>query len=284
MCDSQRQSLSLVGITNGFAALVNYGLSSRDSGFGNTNIRHSWKYPMGHLAHVPRGNSDEEVVEELSALLTSGRLSKKNKQLVLQRYSYVKQQANTNEALKVALQLIIFSPEYQTVNTVRQTETLREPSASTGSTTEPYKAILNLYLFGGMDSFFMLAPATSCSIYPEYNATRGEAASLTADKMNEVDAQFSNQGCQKYGVHKNLQIMKDLYDSSDGLFVANIGHLDKPVTKFNYFSNTRAQLFSHFDMMKEVSCWLLNRCYCIYVPNVPPLTCICRLFFKGWFC
>jgi uncharacterized protein (DUF1501 family) len=45
--------------------------------------------------------------------------------------------------------------------------------------------------------------------------------------------------------------LKSLYDAGEVTFFGNMGHLSKPVTKDNYFTETNAQLFSHFGMMEE---------------------------------
>ena len=60
-----------------------------------------------------------------------------------------------------------------------------------------------------------------------------------------------NQPCDAFGLHKNLESWKDIYDNGDGIFFANTGHLSKPVTPTNW-DQTKGQLFSHFHMMQEI--------------------------------
>jgi hypothetical protein len=110
-------------------------------------------------------NSAEKVIDELSLLLTSGRLSAENKAVILQYYNTALASDTPEKALKVAQHLILASPEFQTSNTVRKSGAQREPSSSSGLTAKPYKAIINVYLFGGMDSFYMLSPHSTCPLY-----------------------------------------------------------------------------------------------------------------------
>ena len=52
--------------------------------------------------------------------------------------------------------------------------------------------------------------------------------------MIELDASASasSQPCQNFGLNKNLDVFKEIYDAGDGQFHANTGHLTKPVTKY----------------------------------------------------
>lgn len=85
----------------------------------------------------------------------------------------------------------------------------------------------------------------------EYEEIRTTTAKLDVGDMIQINATSSNQDCDFYGLHQNLRALKDLYDSGDAIFLANTGHLARPVNKLNWLSETRGQLFSHFSMMKE---------------------------------
>ena len=85
----------------------------------------------------------------------------------------------------------------------------------------------------------------------EYQTVRQDSATLTSAKMLELNATSSNQPCEKFGLHDDLSVLKNAYDSGDAVFFANTGHLSKPVTKDNWFTETQAQLFSHFSMTEE---------------------------------
>ena len=125
-------------------------------------------YPVGKLMYAPSAftTNSNQVIDELSLLLTSGRLSEENKALILEHYRAVLKTDTQQGALQVAQQLMISSPEFHTTNRVRKSGDPREaPTSSSGSSTKPYKAIINVFLAGGMDSFYMLSPHSSCSLY-----------------------------------------------------------------------------------------------------------------------
>ena len=60
-----------------------------------------------------------------------------------------------------------------------------------------------------------------------------------------IDAIGSSQSCDTYGIHENLPILKELYDSGDASFIAGIGVLTSIVNKQNYAEKTLTQLFAH---------------------------------------
>ena len=58
----------------------------------------------------------------------------------------------------------------------------------------------------------------------EYSDVRGEDATLKAEDMLLLDAGSSlNQPCSSFGLHKNLGVMKELYDEGMGVIFANTG-------------------------------------------------------------
>ena len=218
--------ITVVGISNGLTSLIKYGMTKCDDGIGPQLPGSSdCDYPVGNLSYQPPSNADpSDVINELSTLLTSGRLSDENKAIILDRYNEVMNADSPENALKVAQQLMVLSPEFATSNKVKTSNAAREPSSSSGSTAAPYKAIINLYLFGGMDSFYMLSPHTTCSLYTEYSSVRQEVATLGQADMLELDATSStNQPCERFGLHGNLAVMEEMYSSGSGLFFANTG-------------------------------------------------------------
>lgn len=238
---------TILGIMNGLNVLVKDGLVPCNGGLG---YNYPCSVPMGYLDYKPSSDSATLVIDELDLLLTHGRLSERNKDLILRRYQETLA-TDPQNAVKIAQQLMLATPEFHSTNKVRLTGAAREGSDASSSNGKPYKAVINLFLSGGMDSFYMLSPWRECVIYDEYSQLRGNEASLADDEMLRLDAIDSNQPCDRFGLHQNLSVLKSLYDTKRGIFFANIGHLDKPVTKENYFVETNAQLFSHSDMQKE---------------------------------
>ncbi|CAJ1939446.1 unnamed protein product [Cylindrotheca closterium] len=47
--------------------------------------------------------------------------------------------------------------------------------------------------------------------------------------------------------------MKELYDDGDAMFFANIGRLDKPMTKADWLQQTRTSLFAHNTQQQELT-------------------------------
>ena len=154
---------TISGFANGLYSLIKDGLIRWNGGFGHSLNDE----PSGWLTYYPDSNmtSPEQVIEELSTLLTSGRLSQKNKELIIEKYNSTKHDKDEVTALKVAQQLISTTPEFHSTNTYYPTNEVRETENSSSESKEPYKAIVFVALFGGMDSFYMLSPHSSCDVY-----------------------------------------------------------------------------------------------------------------------
>ena len=108
-------------------------------------------------------------------------------------------------------------------------------------------------LFGGLDSFNVLAPKDEddCSeLFADWSYARGNIG-MTNGELLPINATGSDQPCTHFGVHNKLGALKDIYDAEDGVFLANFGHLSKLVTKNNWKTETRTDLFSHFKMNYE---------------------------------
>ena len=116
----------------------------------------------GGLRYTPKSSvrdNAEGVVDELSTLLTSGRMSNRNRQVVVDALSNA--YANTNnprKALLVAQQLIVSSSEFHTTSLPKNSHKERETTNTFTSTKscKRYKAVVHLVLEGGMDSYNLL--------------------------------------------------------------------------------------------------------------------------------
>lgn len=105
----------IVGLMNGLYSLIKYGLTYWWDGFfigrgGNprrTPPFYDWS--VGRLGFEPSGTTGTEVVDELSTLLTGGRLSSESRQIIAGVYD---NQANKYSALAMAQQLVISAPEF----------------------------------------------------------------------------------------------------------------------------------------------------------------------------
>ena len=120
----------------------------------------------------------------------------------------------------------------------------------------PYKAIIYINLSGGADSFNILTPHndSGCYLYDEYLRERGghNGIGLTLEEILPINGKSAGiVGCNTFGVNKLISVYKEIYDEGKGIFLANMGHLHKPVTKENWIRETRTDLFSHHTMTKE---------------------------------
>uniref|UniRef100_A0A7S0KZ56 DUF1501 domain-containing protein n=1 Tax=Asterionellopsis glacialis TaxID=33640 RepID=A0A7S0KZ56_9STRA len=249
-------TITTVGMSNGLFSLIHRGLASCGSGFGPW-LSHC-DYTHGYLSYSQESDAANatQVIHDLATLVTSGRLSQTNRGLIASTYASVYDEEGEEAALRVAQQLIVSSPEFHTTSLVRTTGGVRTPSIPSGNLDEPYKAIVYVYAFGGLDSFHMLAPYHTSSdldcaaLYRDYKKQRSGAA-LPDGKMTALNASSSNQPCDMFGLHSSLSAVAKLYNEGEAIFFANTGYLSKPVSRLNWITETRGQLFSHFHMMKE---------------------------------
>jgi len=241
-----RQGLSSVG--NGFGPCI-WSNPSRNNDGGVLEYGQTDK-SVGYLGFVPSSSNSAEVIDELATLLTSGRLSTSSREIIRQAYEHENEERGENAALGLAQQLITTAPEFHSNNLARKTGSKRITAIPKEAAPEPYRAIVVLALSGGLDSFNVLTPHTTCSLYKSYARERG-FVKLEGGEMLEIDASDSEQPCTSFGVHYRLPVFRDLYNAGKGIFFANTGHLSKPVTKRNYFRETMTQLFSHSTMEQE---------------------------------
>lgn len=255
-----------IGILNGMFSLIKYGLGACNGGFGSswyTCNEGRFGGAEGHLSFArPFYNDttteDEHtaaVVNELSTLLTSGRLSSASRQVIQTAYKerLSDPSGGADAALRLAQQLIVTTPEFQTTNTVKfsgQVRSLPEPPQPSGT---PYKAIIYVMFAGGADSYNMLVPHTCTGgkdLYAEYAQVREEIA-LKKETLRVLQGTTDNQICEKFGVHPQLEAVQGMYDDGDLLFFTNTGVLTKETDKQNYSRDTVTQLFAHNWMQRE---------------------------------
>jgi hypothetical protein len=244
--------LTTIGLSMGLFSLIRNGMNGIDQGFGENNPR-SWRLPgtngfvlagnfntsFGYLGYSASDSSDSDVVvvDELATLITSGRLSPENREIIANAYEDVCGATNAGAALRVAQELISTSPELHSTSLNRKSTPAQPRQVYTDPTpsNDPYKAIVYVHLFGGMDSSYMLAPHSSCGdLYDAYQIARGNAtAGLSGSSMLPIDASSSDQPCDMFGLNDKLPILQEIYNAGHGSFLANTGHLAKPVNKYN---------------------------------------------------
>ena len=252
-----------IGLLNGMFSLIKYGLSNCYGGFGSRWKSCTEGNLVGAEAYLSFSrpfdstttNEDDQaaaVVGELSTLLTSGRLSSASKGVIEAAYKEKLLQDGADAAMRLAQQLIITTPEFQTSNTVKLNGQVRSKPQPPQPYGTPYKAIVYVMFSGGCDSYNMLVPHT-CSgkdMYEEYALVREEVA-LKKENLRVLNGTADNQICETFGVHPKLQAVQQMYNDGDLLFFTNTGVLTKETDKHNYRSDTVTQLFAHNWMQRE---------------------------------
>jgi len=98
--------------------------------------------------------------------------------------------------------------------------------AFAASSSIPYKALVCFSFSGGNDSFNMLIPRGT-SEYNEYAAVRSNQAIAQNDLLPITPLTIDG---KQYGLHPNLGTVKNLFDSGNAAFIANVGTLVRPTT------------------------------------------------------
>jgi len=248
---------NIIGLLNGMYSLVKWGMKECYGGFfmSNSNCNRDptdYEGSNGKLSYSPTNGLDSEViVNELSTLLTGGRLSAEHKEIIKNTYD---NEGNKAAALTMAQQLILISAEYHTSGATVQKSGLKRPEYPPPKhTDEPYKAVIFLLLAGGVDSYNMLIP--SCEpLKTAYKTKRG----ILALEDNELSENINippknNQPCSKFALHHKLPILNKKFKEKELLFFANIGAMDRlGVDKTNYKTDSTLKLFAHDHMQKNV--------------------------------
>lgn len=218
---------------NGLFSFVNYGLSYADGGFASylTKIGPVGDYStsVGYLAYPYQtaGSNVETKIDELSTLMTAGRLSEFNKQVLKDAHGNFTADFGVEEADRVLLKLLASTPEFHSSDTTRKSGTARDATPPLDKSGSPYKAIVYIHLSGGVDSFNILTPgASNCPLYDEYFEARGKGIGIGMgpDEIIDIDGSSAGlDGCSNLGVHHLLPAYAEIYGAGNGIFFANMG-------------------------------------------------------------
>lgn len=117
-------------------------------------------------------------------------------------------------------------------------------------------SLVSHHFFFSRHSRNLLVPHSNCregiDMYQHYKDVRTEIA-LNKDDLLQIDASNSDQICDTFGIHPNLDVLQSLYNDTDLLFISNIGVLQQYATKENwrgYHDDT--SLFAHNEQQMEV--------------------------------
>ena len=152
--------------------------------------------------------------------------------------------------------MVATSPEFHSTNFASVTATTRRQKQAMVAVTEApaqvvdYKAVVYLFLSGGMDSHSVLVPLSECTptnLHEQYMKIRGNIAIARRDLLS-IKTRPGSQPCNTFGVHPSLRTVTQLYNDGDAAFLANVGSLVTPLTKYdveNKVNGVPPALFAH---------------------------------------
>ena len=283
----------IMGFLNGISSLAEYGLTTCQYGFadGDSVPKRSscniWKNQVGignvvdttdgALGWTPKnGWSDlSKVVDELSTLLTAGRLRRSNRAIITQAMEEVygstvmskwvrgstDEEAKQIMALRRAIMLLMLSSEFHasSANNIKLGKTRSTTVQKQSSQGRPYKAIVVVFLRGAADSFHMLVPHSGCKM--EMTCTRNTkllecSMALSKASLLQIDATTGpEQPCSKFGLHPELTNIQRMYKSGQAAWIANMGSLIQPTTKTEFKDKSvplPPSLFAHNIMQRSI--------------------------------
>ena len=196
----------------------------------------------------------EQVVDELTLLLTSGRMSSHNRAIIVAEYEKeLSRYGDVGKATRAAEQLIVMTPEFHSTafNDVVDGEDFREvKEEEPAKVASDYKALVYVMMFGAADSYNFIVPHSECGdkdMYENYKSVRGNVA-LSKGSLLEVDSGWSHQVCKKFGLHPSLSHVRDMYNDGDASFIVNVGVLTERITQEEFHKKSSKRppsLFSH---------------------------------------
>lgn len=116
------------------------------------------------------------------------------------------------------------------------------------ASSEDYRALVCVFLFGGADGNSLLVPLDSGG-YARYSAVRTVASGL-----NIPQAQWQTiepAGLGPFGLHPDLAPLRPLFSGGDLALLANVGPLTRPTSKRDYASARPDNLYSHSDQQSQ---------------------------------
>jgi uncharacterized protein (DUF1501 family) len=118
-----------------------------------------------------------------------------------------------------------------------------------------YKALVCLFLHGGIDSYNVLVPvgeSITDTIKQPYNDYLLARSTLALSEPSLLPITDPTDG-RTYGLHPGLTELKQLYDFGHLAFVANVGSLIEPISDVSAYNAARRPLglFSHNDQQRH---------------------------------
>jgi len=122
-------------------------------------------------------------------------------------------------------------------------------AAAAQSAPSDYKALVCVFLFGGVDGNSLLVPLDSAG-FGRYSAVRTESSGLQIPQAQWLPIQPAGSSTP-YGLHPELAELQPLFGSGKLALLANVGTLTQPTTRANYASTRPDSLYSHSDQQSQ---------------------------------
>ena len=123
------------------------------------------------------------------------------------------------------------------------------PGAAQAQAASDYKALVCVFLYGGVDGNNLVVPMDSAG-YAQYSAVRPVASNVNLTQAELLAIQPASSPTA-YGLHPQLTELQPLFAQAKLAILANIGPLTAPTTKANYLSVRPGNLFSHSDQQNQ---------------------------------
>ena len=112
-----------------------------------------------------------------------------------------------------------------------------------------YKALVCVFLYGGVDGNNLVVPVDSAG-YAQYAAVRTVASGVNLAQAELLAIQPASVATP-FGLHPELSDIHPLFAQRKLAILANVGPLNEPTTKANYFAKRPENLFSHSDQQSQ---------------------------------
>ena len=112
-----------------------------------------------------------------------------------------------------------------------------------------YKALVCVFLFGGVDGNSLLVPLDTAG-FGRYAAVRTESSGLQIPQAQWLPIQPAGSPTP-YGLHPEFAELQPLFTSGKLALLANVGTLNAPTTRANYAAARPDNLYSHSDQQSQ---------------------------------
>jgi len=122
-------------------------------------------------------------------------------------------------------------------------------AAAAQSAPSDYKALVCVFLFGGVDGNSLLVPLDAAG-FGRYASVRTESSGLQIPQSQWLPIQPAGSPTT-YGLHPELAELQPLFASGKLALLANVGTLNEPTTRANYAAARPDSLYSHSDQQSQ---------------------------------